>query len=170
MSQVLLDSLAQQFPDAVVETSNQAGDECAVVTRDSLVDVCRFLKENPETALEMLIDVTAIDWLGRRTPRFEVVYHLLSLTHSHRLRLKVQLEEDDPTVPTLCNVWGSANWGERETWDMYGIRFEGHPDLRRILLYEEFEGHPLRKDYQKRGYQPLMEMPSLPVDAHDPEE
>jgi NADH:ubiquinone oxidoreductase subunit C len=88
-------------------------------------------------------------------PRFAVVYHLMSTTHAHRLRIKCRVPEDDPTIGSLTGVWPGANWLERETYDMYGIRFIGHPDLRRIYLYDEFVGHPLRKDYEKRHEQPI---------------
>jgi NADH-quinone oxidoreductase subunit C len=108
----------------------------------------------------MLMDLTAVDYLkfpGREDgPRFDVVYHLYSVAHNHRLRLKVAVEQDEPSVPTATGLWPIANWLEREVWDMFGIRFEGHPDLRRLLLYEEFVGHPLRKDYPIERRQPLI--------------
>jgi NADH-quinone oxidoreductase subunit C len=103
----------------------------------------------------MLVDLTAVDYLGE-TPRFEVVYHLLSLKHNHRVRIKARVLESAPEIDTVISVWPAAGWMEREVWDLYGIRFRGHPDLRRILLYEEFEGHPLRKDYPKEKRQPLI--------------
>ena len=109
----------------------------------------------------MPIDVCAVDYLGWKTPRFEVVYHLFSVTNRQRIRLKVEVDESDCVVPSCIAVWPGVDWFEREAWDMYGIVFEGHPKLRRILLYEEFEGHPLRKDYPQRGYQPLMPLPTL---------
>jgi NADH-quinone oxidoreductase subunit C len=99
--------------------------------------------------------VTAVDYLGS-VPRFEVVYHLYSSSRNHRLRLKVRVPEDAPRVPSVTSVWRGANWLERETYDMYGIRFDGHPNLTRIYLYPEFEGHPLRKDYPKERRQPLV--------------
>ena len=92
------------------------------------------------------------------------VYHFYSMQHKHRLRLVVPLQEATAEVDSLTSLWGGANWLEREVWDMFGIRFQGHPDLKRILMYEEFEGHPLRKDYPQRGYQTLMEMPTLKSD------
>ena len=106
------------------------------------------------------MDLTAVDYLkfpGREDgPRFDVVYHLYSITHNHRLRLKAALEQDDAVVATATGLWPIANWLEREVWDMFGIRFAGHPDLRRLLLYEEFVGHPLRKDYPMERRQPLI--------------
>jgi NADH-quinone oxidoreductase subunit C len=106
------------------------------------------------------MDLTAVDYQkypGREDgPRFEVVYHLYSIARNHRVRLKVRVDEDDAVVPTAVPLWPIANWFEREVWDMFGIRFAGHPDLRRLLLYEEFVGHPLRKDYPINRRQPLI--------------
>ena len=170
MSLALIETVKERFGAAVLETHSQVGDDTVVVGSDALLDVVRFLKEDPGAKMEMLVDVTAVDWLGRREPRFEVVYHLHSLTLKHRLRVKVPLSGDPPSVPSLCGIYKGANWPEREVFDMFGVRFEGHPDLRRILLYEEFEGHPLRKDYPLRGHQPLMDMPSLPYDPRDVDE
>jgi len=101
------------------------------------------------------MDLSAVDYLGQE-PRFELVAHLYSLTHNHRLRVKTRVPETDPAVSSLTGLWKAANWLEREVWDMFGIRFSGHPDLRRILLYEGFVGHPLRKDYPVNRRQPLV--------------
>jgi NADH-quinone oxidoreductase subunit C len=141
--------------DAVLASHAFRGDATAIVPRDKLIEACRFLRDDAELRFDMLLDVTAVDYLGR-SPRFEVVYHFYSLPLNHRLRIKVALEESDPRLPSLVPVWAGANWLERETWDLYGIVFEGHPDLRRIYLYEEFQGHPLRKDYPKEKRQPLI--------------
>ncbi len=103
----------------------------------------------------MLTDLTAVDYL-ERDPRFEVVYHLYSVSRNRRLRVKARVPEGTAEIDTLVEVWPSANWMEREVFDLYGIRFRGHPDLRRILLYDDFEGHPLRKDYAKERRQPLV--------------
>ena len=117
-------------------------------------------RDGPELAFDMLTDLKAVDYLkypGREDgPRFDVVYHLYSIPHNHRLRIKVRVEEDDAVVPTAVGVWPIANWFEREVWDMFGVRFEGHPDLRRLLMYEEFVGHPLQKDYPIERRQPLI--------------
>src|SRR5439155_8483808 len=108
--------------------------------------------------LAILMDLTAVDYLGR-DPRFEVVYHLYSPARRHRVRLKVELDGELPEIDSVADLWASANWYEREAWDLYGIKFRGHPDLRRVLLYEEFVGHPLRKDYPKEKRQPLVRRP-----------
>lgn len=152
---VSLQLLKESFPDAVLEASLHQGDAAAVIAREALVPVMEFLKNDPRLQFNLLVDITAVDYLGK-TPRFAVVYNLLSLPFRRRLRLQVPVEEQDPLVDSLTPYWGSANWLEREVWDMYGIRFRGHPDLKRILMYEEFEGHPLRKDYPINRRQPLI--------------
>lgn len=115
------------------------------------------VKERKELALDMLSDITAVDGLHLGWPkRFVLVYHFYSLIHHHRLRVKVFLGEDAARAPSLTPYYRSANWLEREVYDMFGIEFEGHPDLRRILLYPEFKGHPLRKDYPVDLEQPLL--------------
>ncbi|MCK6545495.1 NADH-quinone oxidoreductase subunit C [Myxococcota bacterium] len=154
MSQVALKRLLEKFPDAVVSSHAQHGDETAVVKASRLLEVMTFLRDDEVTSFEMLIDVTGVDLLGHEEPRFQVVYHLYSVSKNHRLRIKVGAEEEDPRVPSVIGLWKSATWMEREAFDLYGIKFDGHPDLRRILLYPEFEGHPLRKDYPMEHRQP----------------
>jgi NADH-quinone oxidoreductase subunit C len=150
-----LRKLGERFGGDILETHSHRGDDTAVVPPEKIVEVSRFLREDPELDYDMLVDVTAVDYLPHE-PRFEVVYHYLSLEKLHRVRIKVRVSEASAEVPTLTGLWGCANWLEREVWDMFGIRFDGHPDLRRILMYEEFEGHPLRKDYPIRKRQPLI--------------
>ena len=162
MSQAVVEAIKRRFPDAVVSEHAWRGDDTVVVTRERLVEVCRFLKEDPQMAFRLPVDVCGVDYLGKKEPRFEVAYHLYSPQHRQRIRLKVELDEADPVVPSVTCIWQGVTWFEREAFDMYGIRFDGHPDLRRILLYEGFEGHPLRKDYPQRGCQPRMELPTLP--------
>lgn len=144
----------------VLDTHEHRGDHTAVVAPDAIVEGLRFCRDEPDLGFDMLMDLTAVDYLkypGREDgPRFDVVYHLYSVSHNHRVRLKVPVEQDAPSVPTATGLWPIANWLEREVWDMYGIRFEGHPDLRRLLMYEEFVGHPLRKDYPIERRQPLI--------------
>jgi NADH-quinone oxidoreductase subunit C len=156
----ILTSLQGAFPGALVETHDHRGDHTAVVAREALARLLTFCRDDPALAFDLLTDLTAVDYLtypGREDgPRFEVVYHLYSLPHHHRLRVKVRVDEDEAVVPTAVPLWPIANWLEREVWDMFGIRFEGHPDLRRLLMYEEFVGHPLRKDYPINRRQPLI--------------
>ncbi|HVH19626.1 MAG TPA: NADH-quinone oxidoreductase subunit C [Myxococcota bacterium] len=152
---VALRRLLASLPAAVLETHARLGDATAVVDRARLLDVLRLLRDDRELDFAMLTDVTGVDYLPRK-PRFEVVYHLYSPAKNHRVRIKVCVPEEDPRVETAVPLYASADWMEREVWDLYGIRFDGHPDLRRILLYEEFEGHPLRKDYPKERRQPLV--------------
>jgi len=163
MAQRVLDILQRERPAALVETGSYVGDEIAVVQRDALLDVMHLLRDHPELRMNLLSDVTCVDYLGQE-PRFEVVYHLYSIPLKHRLRVKVRVGEaaEDCWVPSVANLWYAANWGEREAWDMYGVRFEGHPDPRRILMYEEFVGHPLRKDYPQNARQPLIRRPDAP--------
>ena len=156
----ILARLGTRLGGRVLETHAHCGDHTAVVAREGLLDALAFCRDDAALAFDMLVDLTAVDYSrfpGREDgPRFEVVYHLYSVAHNHRIRLKVPVEQDDPIVPTASGLWPIANWQEREVWDMFGIRFDGHPDLRRLLLYEEFEGHPLRKDYPINRRQPLI--------------
>lgn len=186
----LLDAIKAKFPHWVVATHGYRGQDTAIIKREGLLEICRFLRDDPATACEFLMDVTCVDYSAfgqsqtsaplMRTPsplpyfmrpkpsaerwdragadahRFEVVYHLYSLHHNHRLRLKVPLAEADPVVDSVTALWKSADWFEREIWDMFGVRFNGHPDLKRILMYEPFDGHPLRKDYPVNKRQPLL--------------
>jgi NADH-quinone oxidoreductase subunit C len=156
----ILERLRGRFGAAVVDIHEQHGDATAVLDRGVLLDALRFCRDEPALRFDVLMDLTAADYLkypGREDgPRFEVVYHLYSLAHNHRVRLKVRLDEDDARVPSAVPLWPIADWLEREVWDMFGVRFEGHPDLRRLLMYEEFVGHPLRKDYPINRRQPLI--------------
>ncbi len=147
--------LLARLPDAIRGTHARLGDATAVVAAEQLLEVLRLLRDDPELAFEMLVDVTCVDYLGEE-PRFEVVYHLYSLAKNHRVRLKVRVAEAAPELPSAVPFYASADWMEREVFDLYGVRFHGHPDLRRILLYDGFEGHPLRKDYPKERRQPLV--------------
>ncbi len=156
MAQIILDRLKEQFTAGeIVETGSYVGNEWARIRRDAWKAVCEFLRVDPVTSLDMFIDLTAVDRFGRE-PRFDVVLHLYSLEKKHRVRLYAGVPEEDPTLDTLAAVWPGANWFEREAYDLYGVRFRGHPDLRRILMYPEFVGHPLRKDYPKEKRQPLV--------------
>jgi NADH-quinone oxidoreductase subunit C len=151
--------LKKEFPDDVTDFHAHRDDETVVIKRDALEAVCRFLRDDTRCSFEIMMDLTAVDRLEmNETPRFEMVYHFKSLTHAQRLRLKVRLTEDDCKIASIHHLWKAVDWYERECFDMFGIVFEGHPDLRRILMYDEFEGHPLRKDYPIDKQQPLMEL------------
>ncbi len=167
MSAGLVSSIAARFGKSVLATGSERGEHTVVVERSRLAEVCRFLRDDPAAAVDQPVDLTAVDYQsyqGARPQeeRFAVVIHLRSLKHGHRLRLRVPVPESDLTVPSTTGIWKGLAWFEREVFDMFGIRFDGHPDLRRLLLYPEFVGHPLRKDYPLRGYQPTMPMPTLP--------
>lgn len=154
-SKVLLEfaeKLKSEKPECVAEIREALGEVTVLVPRKHIVEACRFMKEKQD--FDMLADLCGVDRGPEEDPRFEVNYHLFSTKHHRRIRLKVLLSEDDPHVSTVTSVWKTANWHERETYDMFGIIFDGHPDLRRILLPSDFDGHPLRKDYPLRGYEP----------------
>jgi len=144
------DKLIERFADAVQEVSEAHGEVTLVVSREQIVDICRCLKDAPDLRYDLLTDMAGVDYLGRE-PRFEVVYHLYSISHNRRLRLKVQVPESDLIVPSVTSVWSTANWHEREAFDMLGIRFANHPDLRRIYMTDDYPGHPLRKDFPILG-------------------
>ena len=150
-----LQLLRENCADAVLDTLLPQGDPTAIIRPEFLSKVIEFLKNDSRLKFDVLIDITALDY-PERNPRFDVVYHFLSLPFNRRLRLKVPVGGAEPMVESVTPWWGSANWLEREVWDMFGIRFAGHPDLKRILMYEEFQGHPLRKDYPIEKRQPLI--------------
>jgi NADH-quinone oxidoreductase subunit C len=146
----VVEKLKAQFADGVQEVTEAHGELTVVVSRDQIVDICRLLKTDPDLRYDLLLDVAGVDYLGHEL-RFEVVYHLCSLPHNSRLRLKVRVPESDAVVPSVVTVWSTANWHEREAFDMLGIRFSGHPDLRRIYMPDDYPGHPLRKDFPPLG-------------------
>ncbi|MBI4372208.1 MAG: NADH-quinone oxidoreductase subunit C [Candidatus Omnitrophica bacterium] len=154
---MILEKLKEKFLDDVYETHEFRGDLIAVINKEIVRDVMKFLKADPALDFNILMDLTAVDYLRLdRTPRFDVVYHLYSLAKNYRLRIKAGVDAKDPAIDSLTQIWPIANWFEREVWDMFGIKFKGHPNLKRILMYEEFEGHPLRKDYLYNKRQPLI--------------
>ena len=150
----LLVALQQQHPEWIAEIIEAHFEVTAVVPREHIVAVCAALKSSPESKFDFLADLCGVDRGDEEEPRFEVNYHLFSTTKYHRLRLKVLLNENDVHVPTVTGVWKTANWHERETFDLFGVVFDGHPDLRRILLPDDWQGHALRKDFPLRGYEP----------------
>ncbi len=138
----------------VSEVIEAFGELTLVVPREQIAAVCAHLKTAPGFEFDMLADITGADRGPEEEPRFEVNYHLFSTKRYHRVRLKVLLNQEDTRVHTVTTVWRTANWHERETFDMFGVIFEGHPDLRRILLPDDWQGHALRKDFPLRGYEP----------------
>jgi NADH-quinone oxidoreductase subunit C len=162
MSQRVLERLKAQFGERILETRSFRGDDSALVRPEHWVEVATFLKSDPDCALAHFTDLTAVDYPEREdAPRFDVVLCVRSLEKRQRAILKTRVA-DGEALPTLTKVWAGADWAEREVFDMFGIKFDGHPDLRRILLYEEFVGYPLRKDYPIDRTQPLVPYRELP--------
>ena len=187
----VIDAVRVRFPHDVIASHQFRGQATMLVRRERWLDLARFLKHDPSTAFDFLMDLSCVDYLKFGTSlhsaptlatpaplpyymtpkpvtetwerlasnddyRFELVYHFYSSARNHRLRVKVPLTAADPVAGTLTSLWASANWLEREVWDMFGVTFAGHPDLRRLLMYPQFKGHPLRKDYPTRKRQPLI--------------
>jgi len=152
-----LTELQKRFGDKIEEIATPHGQAVAIIKRDALNDALLYLRDDGKTLFDLFVDLTAVDYIGQQ-PRFEVVIHLVSIPLRHRIRLKVRLDEDDPVMPSITPVYPSANWFERECYDLYGVRFDGHPNLKRLLLYEGFVGHPLRKDYSITARQPLIQL------------
>lgn len=145
-----IQSLLNAFSDAGLQISYWVGDWTVIVTPDRLLDVGRFLRDAPGVPFDFCSDVTAIDWPARPGRRFDIVYCLYSTTARQRVRIKTRTSEAD-AVPSVTAIWPAANWLEREVYDMFGVRFAGHPDLRRILMPDDWQGHPARKDYPLQG-------------------
>ena len=148
----------EKYPDAILDVSDARGELTIIVRKDVIHELMAFLKNDSELAYNLLADVTAVDYslmedtlMKYDYTRFMVIYHLLSTTRKERLRVKVPVHEKELSIPSMTAIWKVANWLERETYDMFGITFENHPDLRRILMPDDYEGHPLRKDYPLRG-------------------
>ncbi len=151
---LLVTALQREHSEWISEVIQARSEVTAIVPREHIVALCHHLKNAPEAKFDFLADICGADRGVEEEPRFEVNYHLFSTTIHHRIRLKVVLEENDPHVPTVTEVWRTANWHERETFDLFGVIFDGHPDLRRILLPDDWQGHALRKDFPLRGYEP----------------
>ena len=151
----LAEAVAQAVPASGVVAHKTPRCPLLVVEAASALDVLRFLRDDPSQSYKMLTDLTAVDRVAGQG-QIEVVYTLRSLEHGNLLIVKAAVPADNPVIDSATGLWHSANWAEREVWDMFGVHFEGHPDLRRILMYEEFVGYPLRKDYPANGVQPLI--------------
>jgi NADH-quinone oxidoreductase subunit C len=148
----LHEKLVAQFGDRILSVDLEAASPFAVVATEAIADVAAFCKEDADLAFDNLMCLSGVDYPGEDPPRMEVVYHLLSYTHHHTFALKVHVARENPAVPTVEGVWGVANFHERECWDMFGIVFTGHSDMRRILLPDDWEGFPLRKDWEDPEY------------------
>ncbi|MCB0317998.1 MAG: NADH-quinone oxidoreductase subunit C [Bdellovibrionales bacterium] len=159
----LIDLLKSKVGSLLKSSSLNLGDAEVLVEKENLNEFFKLLKLDSDLKFDFFVSVTATDWLDSRDHRFELVYHLMSTSYRHRLRIKVNLDEENSGVHSATSHWEGANFMEREVWDMYGIRFIDHPDLRRILMYEEFEGYPLRKDYPLRAKQPRIPLRSPEV-------
>ncbi|MEY4166960.1 MAG: hypothetical protein RIR52_784 [Acidobacteriota bacterium] len=144
--------LRDHFAASIEEITEAIGEVTVVVRREGLVELMTYLRDEPSLRFNYLSDIGGLDLGEFATPRFAVAYQLYSIDHNHRLRVKVFVEEDDAVLPTVWGIWKSSNWLEREIYDMFGITFEGHPDMRRILMPADYEGHPLRKDFPIKGY------------------
>lgn len=153
-SSELLEVLQRECGDLLEDGVVERGDVVVSVDPQNLAKLLTSCKNSSSLGFNFLSDITAVDWMDDREQRFEVVYQLLSLSKLWRLTVRVPVSEGKPEVDSVVSLWAGASFLEREVWDMFGIRFVGHPDLRRILMYEEFVGHPLRKDYPVQGKQP----------------
>ena len=143
-----MEGIAEKFPGALEEIKSALGEDTITLKKETILPICRYLKEK---GYNFLSDLTGLDLGIEKEPRYQVVYHLYSIETAKRLRLKVNLSSQDPAVETVTVVWKTANWFEREAYDLLGITFTNHPDLTRILLPDGFDGHQLRKDYPVRG-------------------
>lgn len=160
--QSTVERLSEQLPEAFIESYQSSGDTFIRVSADHIVDVCRFLKD--ECHFVYLADVFGADRFTSED-RFEVIYNMVSLKDQIRLFVKVYLEEDNPVIHSVTDVWKSANWSEREVYDMFGIRFTGHPDLRRMYMPQDFEYYPLRKEFPLLGIPGSIELPNTTPDT-----
>jgi len=158
MNEKVIEKLKRKYPDAVLKANEFRDELTIIIPKERIVEVCRFMKEDDELAFDFLADLCGID-MDTSENRFGVIYNLYSLKNKHRIRLKTFAEEEHPKVPTVTGIWGTANWHEREAYDMFGIIFEGHPDLRRMYMPEEFEYHPLRKEFPLMGIPGSLDLP-----------
>ena len=147
----IAEKIKGEFPDQVIEVVEFSDQVSVIVKRDRIFNICRYLHDDADLSFDHLKDLCGVDYLNKKEIRFEVVYNLYSIRHHHMIRLRAEVPEDNPTIQSVTSIWAGANWHERECFDMFGIVFKGNPDLRRILLPEDWEGNPLRKDYPLKG-------------------
>lgn len=155
----IVERIKEKFPEEVIEVTESKDRISVTVKSGRIIDICRYLHDDPFLLFDHLQDLTAVDYLKKKEPRFEVIYNLYSIRYRNKIRLKAQVPEENPRIRSAVPLWAGANWHERECFDMFGIVFKGHPDLRRILLPEDWEGHPLRKDYPLKGPEPENDWP-----------
>ena len=154
VEKIIVEKLNGKFPDAVIEVQSFRDETTIILKKESIVDVCKFLRDDKDFLFNYLSDLCGVDKLAINNT-FEIVYHLYSLTKNNRIRLKAPISDaEKPSISTVSSVWPTANWHEREVYDMFGVVFDGHPDMRRILTPDGFEGYPLRKDYPVDKRQP----------------
>lgn len=147
----IVDKIKEKFPDEVLEAKEFRKQAAVTLKKDKILEICRYLHDDSALCFDYLVDVCGVDYRGRKGKRFEVVYHLYSIKRCHAVRLKAEVPESSLEIDSVTAVWAGANWHERECYDMFGIIFKGHHDLRRILMPEDWEGNPLRKDYPVKG-------------------
>lgn len=146
-AETIAQAIKERYPGEVKEIKEFRGQVSVIVKKDRIREIMEFLHDTPELCFSYLRDLCGVDYLGKKEARFEVVYNLYSVSKRHAVRIRAEVPEEDPTIDSVVGIWDGADWHERECYDLFGIRFNGHPDLRRILLPEDWEGHPLRKDY-----------------------
>lgn len=157
---MITEILKKEFGKEIVGSHNDYGNEVVLVDQSAVYEVLKFLRNNSECPYDLLLDIAGVDYI-KEDPRFEVVYHLYSLSKKKRIRIRSKVPEKDLTVKSVIDIWPAADWFEREAFDMFGIHFEGHPNLKRLLMWEEFEGYPLRKDYPIDKRQPIPTLAKL---------
>lgn len=143
----IAERIKDRYPAEVKEIKEYRGQTSVIVKKDIVKDLMRYLHDTPDLYFDYLVDLCGVDYMEKKDLRFEVVYHLYSIRHRHMIRVRVEVPEDDCVTDSVTEIWTGADWHERECYDMFGIGFKGHPDPRRILMPEDWEGHPLRKDY-----------------------
>lgn len=155
---MIFEKLKEKFPDQTTDVFKSHGNLVAIIKKDRSHEVLQFLRDDPELSFDLLADLAGVDRSAmKKVPRFEVVYQLYSILHNHRLRLHVEVLEEDCKIATATDLWHCADWFERECWEMFGIVFEGHPNLKHLLMFDGFEGFPLRKDY------PMEKRQAIPI-------
>ncbi len=158
LQELIIQKLQKNFPDSFISSNVHMGDFTVKVDKKDIVKICKLLKEDSELEFILCEDITAVDW-SKRKDRFTVVYHIFSFKHNFRLRIKADVDEKDCAIDSVTSVWKTADWEEREVYDMFGINFNNHPDLRRMYMPEEFEHYPLRKDFPLMGIPGSLSLP-----------